>query len=468
MIKYETDSRKVKEGQTFVAITGHTVDGHNYIDKAVQNGAAAVVVEKDVETTVPVIKVDDTKEFLKNALVNEYSQDINDLILMGVTGTNGKTTTCYLTYQMLRELGIKAAYIGTIGFYYGDVKRELPNTTPDILSLYNLLHEAKENGCTHVIMEVSSHSLCEGRIAGLTFDSVAFTNLTQDHLDFHKTMDNYLKAKLLILNYLKDGGYIVANADDEHSKYFVKDNANKVLIGYGEDADIKVTGTKFTPSSTDLKFTEYGEDKEVNNNLTSKFNVYNYLTCYGILRSIGIDSEDIKRVTPNVYPPNGRCEIIHVNDGYAVIDYAHTPDAVEKIISAMNEIKEGRIITVIGCGGDRDPMKRPIMGNIAYNNSDHVIFTNDNPRTENPFMIMYDITKELTQTDYDIEYDRTKAIEMGIEMLQPNDILLILGKGHEDYQIIGHEKIHLDDHEIVNNWIKKHSKTHVIEKKDNV
>ena len=416
-----------------------------------------VVVEKDVKSSVPTIKVPSTKEFLKQQLVERYSDTINEMVLLGVTGTNGKTTTCYLTYQMLNELGIKTAYIGTIGFYCGNTKIDLPNTTPDILTLYKLLLQAKEEGCTHVIMEVSSHSLEEERISGLQFDSVAFTNLTQDHLDFHKTMENYLKAKLKILNYLKPNGSLIVNGDDEASQYFEKEGTNRVTIGYSPDSDIEVLATKFTPASTNLTFKVYGTPIKVTNNLTSKFNVYNYLTCYALLRSIGIDTNNILRITPNVYPPNGRCEIIPVNEGYAVIDYAHTPDAVEKITDAMNEIKEGRTITVIGCGGDRDPVKRPIMGTIACNKSDYVIFTNDNPRTEDPLLIMYDITKTLTKDNYEIIYDRTKAIEHGIELLQPNDILLVLGKGHEDYQIIGHEKIHLDDHEIVQNWIKKNS-----------
>ena len=455
MIEIETDTRKIKPGQTYVAITGHTVDGHDFIDKAIEAGATKVVVEKDVEASVPVEKVESTKDYVNKVLVEKYSKPLDDLTIVGVTGTNGKTTTCYLTYQMLKELGVKAAYIGTIGFYYGDEKRELPNTTPDILSLYKLFYEAIEHGCTHVVMEVSSHSLEEKRIEGLHYDVAAFTNLTQDHLDFHKTMENYLKAKAKIMNYIVPNGTMVVNNDDEHSEAFRKDGIGVIKIGFKEDSGIKFEDAHFTPVGTNIKFKEIGEDLEINTNLTSKFNVYNYMTCYAILRALGYSYEQIKEATPNVYPPSGRCEIIPVNDGFAVVDYAHTPDAVDKIISSMNELKEGRIITVVGCGGDRDPIKRPIMGNIACEKSDYVVFTNDNPRTEDPNKIMDDITRDLPYDNYEIELDRTKAIHRAIDLMEPKDIVCILGKGHEDYQIIGHEKIHLDDHEIVKSWTKK-------------
>ena len=457
MIEYETDSRKIKPGQTFVAIKGFTVDGHTFIDKAIENGATKIIVEEDVTASVPIIKVESTKEFLKNELVNKYSGYLKDLNIIGVTGTNGKTTTCYLTYQMLNKLGIKTAYIGTIGFYYGDYKRELPNTTPEILTVYNMLYEAKENGCTHVVMEVSSHSLEEERIAGLSFITTAFTNLTQDHLDFHKTMENYLNAKLKIFNYLVPNGTMIVNNDDEYSSYFIKDNVNTITLGYKDDSNIKINEAHYTPVDTIINFDINGTNKIIKTNLTSKFNVYNYLTCYAILKSLNINDDDIESITKEVYPPKGRCEIIKANHGFAVIDYAHTPDAVEKVINSFIELKKNKIITIVGCGGDRDPLKRPIMGDIACKLSDHVIFTNDNPRTEDPKNIMNDITKDLKYDNFEIIFDRKEAIYKGISSMQKDDILLILGKGHEDYQIIGHEKIHFDDCETVNKWIEENN-----------
>ena len=455
MIEFETDSRKVKPGQTFVAIKGFTVDGHDYIDSAIKNGATRVIVEKDVDCDVETIKVDSTKEYLKNELVNKYSSNFDDLKIIGVTGTNGKTTTCYLTHQFMNKLGLKSAYMGTIGFYYDDVKIDLPNTTPEILTVYKLISEAKEHGCKYIVMEVSSHSLEEERIAGIKFDETAFTNLTQDHLDYHKTMKNYLNAKLKIFKYLKENGVMIVNNDDPYAKEFIKDNS--VTLGYKDGSDLKIEEANYTPLNTSIKFNKDGKEYSVTTNLTSKFNVYNYLTCYYLLNKLGIDDEKIIEATKDIYPPKGRCEIMKVNKGVVVIDYAHTPDAVEKVINSFNELKQNRVVTVIGCGGDRDRTKRPIMGDTACKLSNHVIFTNDNPRTEDPKQIMDDITKDLKYDNYDIIYDREEAIHKAIDDMEENDIIMILGKGHENYQIIGREKLHYDDHEVVNKWIEKNN-----------
>ena len=456
MIEFETDSRKVKPGKTFVAIKGFTVDGHDYIDSAIKNGATKVIVEKDVKCDAEVVKVDSTKEYLKNELVKRYSSEFNDMKLVGVTGTNGKTTTCYLTYQLLNELGHKTAYMGTIGFYYDDVKIDLPNTTPEILTVYKLLMEAKEHGCENVVMEVSSHSLEEERIAGLHFDVTAFTNLTQDHLDYHKTMKNYLNAKLKIFNYMKDNGIMIVNNDDSYANEFINhDNHKTITFGYKDDSDVKIVNASYTPINTSIDFTKDGKELNVVTNLTSKFNVYNYLTSYLISNSLGIEDKKIIESTKDLYPPKGRCEIIKTDKGVAVVDYAHTPDAVEKVINSFDELKQNRIITIVGCGGDRDPLKRPIMGDIACKLSDHVIFTNDNPRTEDPKKIMEDITKDLEKDNYEVIFDRKEAICKGLESMNENDILLILGKGHENYQIIGREKIHFDDTEVVKEWNNK-------------
>lgn len=455
MIEFETDSRKVKPGQTFVAIKGFTVDGHDFIESAINNGATKIIAEKNVDATVPVIVVEDSKEYLKEELVKNYSKKLEEIKIIGVTGTNGKTTTCYLTYQMLNKSGFKTAYMGTIGFICDDIKIELPNTTPELLSVYKYIYEAIDHGCTHLVMEVSSHSLEEERIAGLKFVTTAFTNLTQDHLDYHKTMENYLNAKLKILNYLVPEGTMVINNDDPYAKSFIKEGIKTITLGYKEDSDIKIKEAHYTPINTTINFIDDGEDESIVTNLTSKFNVYNYLTCYGILKSLGIDKSKIKELTKYVYPPKGRCEIIEANHGFAVIDYAHTPDAVEKVINSFLELKKNKLLTIVGCGGDRDPIKRPIMGDIACRLSDHVIFTNDNPRTEDPKNIMNGITKDLKYDNYEVIFDRKEAIYKGIELMEENDILLILGKGHEDYQILGREKIHFDDHEVVDEWKKE-------------
>ena len=451
-MKYETNSRNIKPGQTFVAIKGHTVDGHNYINDAIKNGASAIVSEKEIDINIPVTIVKSSEEYLKEKLVLEYSKKLEDLTIVGVTGTNGKTTTCYLTYQLLKDLGVKVAYLGTIGFYFENDKIELNNTTPDILTLYNLLLNAKEKGCTTIIMEVSSHSLALERIAGLKFKVAVFTNLTEDHLDYHKTMEVYLKEKVKIVNYLEKNGILLVNSDDKSSKEFTKNYSNNKTIG--SNGDYKILDYSINPAKTFIKFNFNNIDYAVTTNLTSKFNIYNYLTCLAIVNSLGYDIETIIKSTENIKAPKGRCETYEVNNGFAVIDYAHTPDAVEKVIEAYNLLKENRVITIIGCGGDRDPIKRPIMGRIATELSDYVILTSDNPRTEDPQKIMDDILKGISKNNYEIEFDRKTAIKKGIDMLMPKDILLILGKGHEDYQIIGHEKIHLDDSEEVLNWKK--------------
>ena len=456
MMEYETDSRKIKKGQTFIAIKGKNIDGHDYINDAIKNGAKKIIAEKDVICDVSVVKVSDTKKYLENELINKYGKYFNDLTFIGVTGTNGKTTTCYLTYQMLNNLGFKAAYIGTLGFYCLNEKEELKNTTPDILTLYKLIYKAKNKGCTHIVMEVSSQSLEEERIKGINFSTIAFTNLTQDHLDFHKSMDNYLNAKLKILDYLKKDASIIVNNDDKYAKEFINDKYNVTTIGYKNSSDIKIDDASFNLNNTIIKFSEKNIEKEVKTNLISKFNVYNFLTCYSILKSLNIDEHKIINETKNIFPPKGRCEIIDVNNGIAVIDYAHTPDAVLKVIKSFLELKKNNIITIVGCGGNRDPLKRPIMGDISCKLSDYVIFTNDNPRFEDPKKIINDIIKNLNYKNYIVIYDRKEAIEKGISLMNDNDILLILGKGHENYQIIGNEKKYFDDSKVVNQYKKKH------------
>lgn len=452
MINIKTNSRKVKPGDTFVAIKGFTVDGHDYIEDAIKAGATKIVCEHgsySVETLV----VPSTKEWVQKYIVDNYKDEVNKLRIIGVTGTNGKTTTCFLTYQALRKLGVNAAYMGTIGFYYGDTKYELNNTTPEILDLYSYFIEALEHGVTDVVMEVSSHSLCEKRVEGLEFSEVAFTNLTEDHLDYHKTMENYLNAKLLILKQIKKDGVVIVNNDDDYGKYF--EVGNYKTLGYSGD-NYKILDYSQTDKGTLISFMVDGKKYEIETNLRSKFNIYNYLTCLALLNNLGFSIDEIAEVTKSIYPPKGRCEQISVNGGEAVIDYAHTPDAVDKIISAFLENKKGKVITIVGCGGDRDPLKRPIMGNIASEKSDYVIFTSDNPRTEDPKAILDDIIKGVRKDNYEVEIDRPTAIRKGLDMIGKNDVLLILGKGHEDYQIIGHTKHHLDDAEEVRKYLEAH------------
>ena len=449
MLNIKIDSRLVSSGDTFVAIKGHTVDGHNYIEQAIKNGASKIVAEYG-EYSVDTLIVSDTEKWLNDYLVEKYSNNFKDIKFIGITGTNGKTTTAYLTSGMLTKLNISNAYIGTIGYYVNsELVYELENTTPDILSLYNIILDAKEKDVKVIVMEVSSHSLSYGRINGIKFDVAGFTNLTEDHLDYHVTMDNYLEAKKLILNYLKEDGIMISNIDDEYGKCFQYKNFK--TLGFKE-CDYQILNYEFTNLTTKINF-KYDKEYFVETNLLNKFNIYNYITALAFLNNIGISIDSVIDITKDIYAPLGRNEIIKVGNAKAIVDYAHTPDAVEKIITSTLENKLGKIITIIGCGGDRDNKKRPIMGNIATSLSDFVILTNDNPRTEDPENIMKDIVSGIDKDNYEIIYDRCEAIKKGLEMLNDNDTLLILGKGHEDYQIIGHEKIHLSDKEEVLKFI---------------
>ena len=446
--KIQTDSRKVKSGDIFIALKGISSDGHEYINSAIEKGASKVVasVKRNYSNNSIIEYVNDTDEYLYNLLETEYLPKINNLTIIGLTGTNGKTTTCYLIYQMLLNLGVDAAYLGTIGLYYQDKIKELNHTTPEVLELYKLLVEIVDNGITHLVMEVSSHALEQDRIHGLKFTVAGFTNMTQDHLDYHKTMENYLQSKLKIFNYFKDETKIVVNNDDDYAKYFLKN----IYLSLGKDnCDLTIIKSETISNKTDIIFTYNNKEYQVTTNLMSAFNVYNYLTALGIVISLGFEIEKVLSITAELYPPKGRVETIKLSVGTAIVDYAHTPDAVSKIISSFKESNLGKIYTVIGCGGDRDPAKRPLMGEIATNLSDFVIFTNDNPRTEKPENIINDIIKDLKNTNYKVEMDRKKAILEGIGMLENNDVLLILGKGHEEYQEINHVKHHFSDKEVV-------------------
>ena len=444
MLKIKINSLEVKPGDTFVAIKGTNVDGYDFIDEAISKGAVRIIANREFDHDIEKIIVPDPLKYLTDYLVNNYASEINKLNLIGITGTNGKTTTCFLIYQLLQKLGYEPAYIGTLGYYFQRKIKKLPNTTPNILDLYDMILESISQGCDTIVMEVSSHALELQRIAGLKFNVAAFTNLTQDHLDYHHTLQNYLQAKLKILNYLKNEGIMIVNNDDACSQYFQYKNLETISFNAG---DFLVKDFKNGKDTTAISFTYKNQEYHININLQNRFNVYNYITAVACVHNLNISINDILKVSKDLQAPKGRCEQIKINEGLAVVDYAHTPDAVLKIIESFKEHKKGKIITIIGCGGDRDPQKRPIMGQIATENSDYVIFTNDNPRTENYEKIMADILYGVKKKNYKIVYDRRKAIQIGVDLIEENDVLLVLGKGHEDYQIIGTKKIHFDDME---------------------
>lgn len=448
----KTDSRKVEHGDTFIAIRNVTRDGHDYIENAIQNGATKIICEEGTYSVETVI-VHNTREYLNEYLYTNYYPKIKDMHFIGVTGTNGKTTICFLVYQMLKKLGCNPAYIGTIGFYYKDIKRELNNTTPDTDLLYEMLLEAKENNCDTIVMEVSSHALDKNRIYGLEFDEVAFTNLTQDHLDYHETMENYKKAKQKLFHRTRKNKIAIINNDDPYSKSFILEENNNITLGTrSENCSIK--SIDFSSLGTNIQFELEGKNYETFIKLVGRYNVYNFLTALLLVKNLGFTVEEILDLTSELSAPNGRMEKIEYKTNTIFIDYAHTPDAVENVLKNAQEYKKGKIITIIGCGGDRDPLKRPIMGRVAEENSDYVLFTNDNPRTEDEKKIMDAILAGLQKDNHEVIFDRKEAIQKGIQLLNENDILMILGKGHEDYQIVGTEKLHFSDKEIVEKYIK--------------
>lgn len=451
MIDIKTDSRKVKKGDTFIAIRNVNTDGHDFIEDAINRGATKIICEKgsyDVETQI----VKNTKKYLDEYLYKNYYPKFKDMKLIGVTGTNGKTTTCFLVYQMLNNLGVKCAFIGTTGFYCAGDYKELNNTTPDSDILYDLLLEAKEKGCVATVMECSSHALDKNRIYGLEYDEVAFTNLTQDHLDYHKTMDNYADAKKILFQRTRGEKLAVLNMDDPYYKRFLIEDNKNILIGL--NGDLKINKMDLSHMHTIINFSFMNKTYETKINMIGKYNVYNYLTALLLVNNLGYSIDSILDISKKLHAPDGRMEKVQFKTNSIFIDYAHTPDAVINVLKNALEYKKGKIITIIGCGGNRDRTKRPIMGEAAEKYSDFVIFTDDNPRKESDKQIMKDILKGVKKNNHIVIYDRGKAIYKGMDMLKENDILMILGKGHETYQIIGEEKIHFSDLETVKNYIE--------------
>lgn len=452
-VALKTDSRAVKPGDTFIAITNVARDGHDYIEQAIANGATKIIAEHG-SYKVETIIVESTREYLKTYLYENYYPLIKDIKLIGLTGTNGKTTTCLMTYQILKMLKKNVAYMGTIGFYYGDVKKPMVNTTPDVDVLYNMLLEAKENGVEYFVMEVSSHALDKDRIHGLEFDEVAFTNLTQDHLDYHKTLENYANAKRILFTKTRNDKIAIINGDDEHYQHFVLESNNNIIIGQ-HDSDVKILEMSFSHLGTIFKFEYLNHEYQARLNMVGRYNIYNYLIALLLVNKLGVKIEDILALNDKLKAPAGRMELLKYGTNSIFVDYAHTPDAVINVLKSAEEFKNGRIITIIGCGGDRDATKRPIMGKAALEHSDYVIFTSDNPRSEDPQMILDDITNGLSGSNFEIEVDRQKAIIKGMQQLKHNDILMILGKGHEDYQITKTGKHHFSDQEEVMKYITK-------------
>ncbi|MEG2017870.1 MAG: UDP-N-acetylmuramoyl-L-alanyl-D-glutamate--2,6-diaminopimelate ligase [Clostridium sp.] len=455
------DSRKVQPGDVFFAITGFSTDGHKYIATAVERGAKVVVIEKDIELIegVTYIKVDNGRRALAMASCNFYDHPSRKMKLIGITGTNGKTTSAFMIKAILEAAGYKVGLIGTIANYIGSEELHAERTTPESLELQELFNKMVEAGVDYCVMEVSSHSLDLCRVYGTNFEEGIFTNLTQDHLDFHKTFENYYKAKAKLFDISKNS---IINADDEYGERLIKEvnakgtskvttySIEKASDLKGENIDLESTGMIF-----DLKLK--GEMKQVSLSIPGRYNVYNALGCIGAALNQGIDINVIIKALAMVTVP-GRCEnlTLGMNSKFQVIrDYSHTPDSLENILENLRELTTGRLICIFGCGGDRDKTKRPIMGEIGTKLSDIAIITSDNPRSEEPFAILEDIVAGVKKDNYKVIENREKAIKEALLIAQKGDIIVIAGKGHETYQILKNETIHFDEKEVVLKLMKE-------------
>lgn len=445
------DSRQAGPGMLFVAIQGFQTDGHMYIDRAAAAGAAAVVVEKDV--TVPqgltVVKVADSRRALALLSSCFYGNPSQKLTMVGVTGTNGKTTTTHLIASIWRQAGLKPGVIGTIHNLIGEQALPVTNTTPESLDLQKLLARMVEEGVKGVAMEVSSHALALNRVAGVAYDMAVFTNISQDHLDFHGSMGEYLAAKAKL--FTMDIKYAVINADDPAAAHLIKVSRGKVYT-YAIEQQADVMATEIQVTAKGVSFTvrgPWGEHK-LQLKLTGRFNVYNALAAYTAGLALGLPAPDVVTALAGVSGVAGRFELVDEGQDFAVIvDYAHTPDGLANILETARQITGGRLITVFGCGGDRDRTKRPIMGEIAARYSDLAVVTSDNPRTEDPGRIIQDVLegvrKAASPNSYLVIEDRREAINRAVGLARPGDVVVIAGKGHEDYQIIGTTKYPFDD-----------------------
>lgn len=470
------DSRQIKNGYAFVcmpsiyespnAYWNYRTDGHDYISNAIENGASVIIVQKPLSELklvdgVTFVQVKDTRSALAKMSAEFYDRPSRKLLVVGVTGTNGKTSICYLSRSILIASGRNTAILGTIIQRVGGKEISAGMTTFEAHRLQKVFSDIVDEKMDSVVMEASSHAIELKRVDEVDFDVVVFTNLTQDHLDFHRGMEGYLASKTKLFSGLgayKKNTYAILNADDPASKYIASNTKAKVITyAVNNEADLKVIDYKSTADGLAFRVLIKGKDElEVKLQLLGEYNLYNALAAMGVGLSQGLSLETIKAGLEGVSSVPGRFDRVNCGQDFSVIvDYAHTPDALERVLIAAKKLTEGRLITVFGCGGDRDKTKRPLMGNVATSLSDYAIVTSDNPRTEDPMQIISHILDGVKGGEYEVITDRTSAIGKAIEMAKKGDFIVIAGKGHEDYQIIGTTKIHFDDKEIARDFIMK-------------
>lgn len=458
------DSRKVTVDSLYVAVKGTVADGHSFIASSIEKGAKTVVCEElpeSLDQNITYIKVKDSSKTLGQLASNFYGNPSEKLKLIGVTGTNGKTSVSTLLFDVFKNLGYNSALLSTVEIRVGDEIIPATHTTPDVITINQILAKAVESGCEFAFMEVSSHGISQNRTEGLHFKIAGFTNLTHDHLDYHKTFDEYLKTKKRFFDELNDDAIAITNVDDKNGNVMLqntkakkKSYALKTMADYhGRTLEVDFNGML-------LNF----NGKEFWTTLTGKFNVYNLLLVFGIASELGFQQEEILQAISILKRVSGRFETFKSDGGiFFIVDYAHTPDALENVLDSVNDIrtKNERLITVFGCGGDRDHSKRPEMGNIATKKSTLAIITSDNPRTEDPAVIIKEIESGVEPQNFS-KYtsipDRREAIKMAIKFAEPKDIIVVAGKGHENYQEINGVKHHFDDKEVINELWKLMSK----------
>lgn len=452
------NSKTTKKGDIFVCLVGEHTDGHEFAQNAIEAGAAALLVEKKVEgTKIPQVVVASTRHKIADIADRFYSSPSKGINLIGITGTNGKTTVTHLIQKIFEENNQKCALIGTLGYKLSSngEYRDAKHTTPQAPELQATLRMIKDvEKIDNVVMEVSSHALDQNRVGGCRFNGAVFTNLTQDHLDYHITMDNYFKAKALLFEHLKEGDFAVINADDEYGDRFISvvpEGVKVLTYGVRQQSDVMARNINFSLNGAEFTLVANAKEHKVNLHMNGMFSVYNVLAAVTAALAIGIDIETALKALQNVKGVAGRFEVV-VKKPLVIVDYAHTPDGLENVLKSAREItpEDGKLICLFGCGGDRDATKRPKMGAIAEKLADKIVITSDNPRSEDPQTIITDIIAGLKSVNTEsviVEPDRGTAIGLLKTIANNNDVVVIAGKGHEDYQILKDKTIHFDDRE---------------------
>lgn len=471
------DSRRVEAGNVFVALPGARTDGSRFIAEAVRNGASVVVTQAGEVPSSPatVVRVADSRKAMARMAANYFDHPSAAFKMIGVTGTNGKTTTTLLIESILKSAGHSVGVLGTLSYRWGDKSRAAGMTTPESLDLQRLFHEMRGDGVTHIVMEVSSHALAQGRVAECAFDAAVFTNLSQDHLDYHATMESYFGAKsLLFSDYRKPGSVAVINGDDDFGRRLVETTGVETWsysAGTG-DARVAVLSAELTPSGIDARLSRPNGSIEIRSPLIGRLNLYNILAAVATSVAIGISEAAIREGVAALASVDGRLQRVpSAGMGFeVVVDYAHTPDAMEKSLGCLREMTRGRLLVVFGCGGDRDRSKRPLMGKVAGALGDLVIVTSDNPRSEVPEKIIEEIVpgvqaaglERIASTElangtrgYAVVADRKAAIELALTWARPGDTVFIGGKGHETYQIVGSKVLPFDDRLVVREYLAR-------------